>query len=206
MLPCGSSCLAWRWPEQAWFSSCSDGGLHAASAAASAVSKRLDRIASAHGAASRRLFGRRRNRKGPAATGGVFLQHFTESCIFSTRQLCCNSPPEPAMYAEPPFSGLLCCEAMHCALLQLRCCLAKQRTWPQLLWCTRALQQLRQPIISQRPPSRYPACSVPQMAPTVWHHRSLYNVAHGVFIKLRSDCRRCRWRDLSQDRHPWSKA
>ena len=52
----------------------SDGGLHAASAAASAVSRRLDRIASAHGAASRRLFGRsRRSRKASASTGGAQL-------------------------------------------------------------------------------------------------------------------------------------
>lgn len=61
---------------------CSDGGLFAASAAASAVSRRLDRISSSHAPASRRLFGRKRSRnKGSAVPGGERAPALDETAL-----------------------------------------------------------------------------------------------------------------------------
>lgn len=84
----------------------SDGGLHAASAAASAVSRRLDRIASAHGAASRRLFGRKRSRnKGPAATGGAAfaaLPTLSARLMKETRSVTLHDVDSSAALVIPP--------------------------------------------------------------------------------------------------------
>ncbi len=99
---------------------CSDGGLFAASAAASAVSRRLDRISSPHAPASRRLFGRKRSRKGSAVPGGERAPPLDETALQSHTPSTCK--PKAAGSPLPSFT---CISSPPYVRTCLRCCAAE---------------------------------------------------------------------------------